>query len=235
MEPECPICAIPRVVVADLGRRLHVLRPLRDRLRVLRHVEPRAEGRVDAALEVERLVPGGDVLEQVRQVHVRPVSEVAARAEVGVPERLQVRDPGRTVTRLLRGGEAEEELGTVGDELRPVDARRDSHLLREARPAVEPAADEPLPDARDGEEAAQVVEERLRARRDVLERVAPEEDGEVVRLEPRRLRGRSGTGSRPRARAPRSRGSPTPAGRRAGGAPSDPARIGRSTGAPMRP
>ncbi len=55
-------------------------------------------------------------------------------------------------------------------------------------PPSDAAADEPLADARDAEEVVELVEERRRALRDVLERVAAKHDGEVVRLEPRRVR-----------------------------------------------
>ena len=121
-------------------------------------------------------------------MHVRPVREVAAVREVGVAERLDVRDARRSEPGLLRRGEAEEELGPVRNEIGAVDPRRPRHLLRQARPAVEAAPDEPLADARHLEQPTEFVEHRLRTGPDVRERVAAEEDRHVVRLELRRGR-----------------------------------------------
>src|SRR5919109_4690274 len=81
------------------------------------HVQPGAEGRVESILEIEDLVPGGEVFEEVREMHVRPVCEVPARAEICIAERLEVRDPRRAEPRLLGRREAEEQLCPVGDEL----------------------------------------------------------------------------------------------------------------------
>ena len=78
-----------------------------------RAAPPRRAGtRSDALIVHEVDVPALQVLEQVRDVHRRPVPEVAVAA-VRVAERLQVGDAGRAQPGLLRRGEAEEELGLV--------------------------------------------------------------------------------------------------------------------------
>ena len=132
-----------------------------------------------------------------------PVREVAVGPEVGVAERLEVRDLRRAEARLLRRREAEEQLRAVGDE---VGTRRAAPPAPSASagpmPPSNPPPDEALPDARHSEQAAQVVEERRRSVGDVVEDVAAEQHGDVVLLEQRRFAGRSGTGSRLRARGP---------------------------------
>ena len=85
--------------------------------------------------------------------------EVAV-AQVDEPERLVVRDQRRPEPRLLRRGEAEEELGGVRDEVGAGDAGRHRHPLRQALLAPEPSAREAAPDARRTEDA-EVVEDRL--------------------------------------------------------------------------
>ena len=116
-------------------------------------------------------------------MHVRPVREVPRSAEVGVAERLDVRDLRRAEPCLLRGRETKEELRSVRNELGPRDACGESHLLRKAGTTVEASSDEPLANARDLEETAQLVEDRRCTVGDVVERVAAEQDGDVVRLE----------------------------------------------------
>jgi hypothetical protein len=130
-----------------------VARALSDGLRFLRHVEPGTEGRLDALCEVEVEVPRLEILEHVRHVHRGSVSEVVARAEVDVAERLEVGDSPRTDPGPLRRSEPEEELGGLRDQLRDGHTRRNRHLLRQASPALETAADKPLPDARHVEHA----------------------------------------------------------------------------------
>ena len=178
--PDLPVTSVIRTYVRS---RLHVVRPLRNRLRVARNVKLRPEGRVHAILEVEDLIPGGEILEQVRQMHVRPVREVPRSAEVGVAEGLDVRDLRRAEPSLLRGRETKEELRSVRNEIGPGDACGDSHLLWKAGTTVEASTDEPLANARDLEETAQLVEDRVCTDGDVVERVAAEQDGDVVRLE----------------------------------------------------
>ena len=132
-------------------------------------------------------------------MHVRAVREVAIRPEVGVTERLEVRDSGRPEARLLRRREAEEELGSVRDEAGASDAGGKCHLLGQPHPAVETSAHEPPPNARDLEHAAEVIEQRLRTDRDVVENVASEDDGDVICLGDIDS-GSLGSESRPRAR-----------------------------------
>ena len=112
------------VVTAHLGVALHVVRTLRDGLRLRGNVEPGPKRRVEALLKVEGQVPRANVLEQMGEMHVRAVREVAIGPEVGVTERLEVRDSGRPEARLLRRREAEEELGSVRDEAGASDSRR---------------------------------------------------------------------------------------------------------------
>ena len=163
-------------------------------------------------------VPRLEVLEQVRDVHVRAVREVAVAAHGGEPERLEVRDPLAARLLRLRRGEAEEELGAVRDQVGARDARGHRHLLRQALPAREAAADEAAPDARDAERPARVAEERVRR---APARARASRCGSGRRRRSARGRastGRSGTTSRPRARAPACRPSPprSRAGRPAG-------------------
>src|SRR5581483_2752064 len=103
-------------------------------------------------VEVEVEVPRLDVLVDVRQVHVRAVDEVVAAAEVDVAERLEVRDLARPHPRLLRRGEAEEELGGVRDQVRAGNLRRERHLLRQRRLPIEADAGEATEDARELEQ-----------------------------------------------------------------------------------
>ena len=121
-----------RAVVAThvrLGR--DVLRALPHRLRPLAYVEVRLERRRDALVEVEVEVPRLDVLVDVREVHVRAVTEVVAAAEVDVAERLEVRDRARPHAGLLRRGEAEEQLGRVRDQVGARNLRGLCELLRQ--------------------------------------------------------------------------------------------------------
>ena len=118
-------------------------------------------------------------------MHVGPVREVPRSAEIGVAEGLDVRDLRRAEPCLLRRREAEEELRSVRNEIGSGDACGESHLLRQAGATVEASSDEPLADARDLEETAQIVEDRRCTVGDVVERVAAEQDGDVVRLENR--------------------------------------------------
>ena len=95
-------------------------------------------------------------------MHVRPVREVLRSAEVRVAEGLDVRDLRRAEPCLLRGRETKEELRSVRNELSPRDACGEGHLLRKAGTTVEASSDEPLANARDVEETAQLVEDRRR-------------------------------------------------------------------------
>src|SRR5439155_20916210 len=90
------------------GRRRSLSRSLRDRHDTGLHLEARLEGGIDPFLEVEGLIPGGEVLEDVREMHVRPVEEIAIRTEIHVAECLEVRDPARAERSLLGRRETEE-------------------------------------------------------------------------------------------------------------------------------
>ena len=129
-----------------LGR--DVLRALPHRLRSLAALQVRPERRRDALVEVEVEVPRLDVLVDVRQVHVRAVTEVVAVAQVDVAERLEVRDRPRPHAGLLGRREPEEELGGVGDQVGARDLRRLRELLRQRASAVEAAACEAAADRR---------------------------------------------------------------------------------------
>ena len=149
-------------------------------------MEAGTEHGVDPLLEVEVQVPGLEVLEDVRHVHVRAAVEVAAGG-VRVAEGLEVRDPAWTEVGLLGRSEAQEELGGVRDQIGAVHARCHRHLLRQALGPAEAAAGEPPANARRLKQA-QVLEERLRALAHVVERVAAQEHGDVVRLQHGRVR-----------------------------------------------
>src|SRR5205807_149479 len=103
-------------VAIDVRGRRDVLRPLAHGLRSMPDAQARPEDRVDAALEVEELVPRVEPFEDVREVHVRALPEVAA-AQVDVAERLEVRDLPRPQVLRLRRGEAKEELGGLRDQV----------------------------------------------------------------------------------------------------------------------
>ena len=175
------------VVAAHLALRRDAARRLRHRLRPGPHGQPRPERRVHAIAEVLVQVPGLEVLEDVREVHVRAAVEVRARPEVDEPERLEVDDPLRAERVPLRRREAEEELRAVRDQVGARDTRGRRHLLRQALPAVH-LAGEALADARHGERAFQAVGDLRRRRPDVLLVVAAEEEGDVVGLEQRLVR-----------------------------------------------
>ena len=179
--------AVADVISSHLRLRLRLVRPLRNRLDPLRHGEPGPERRVEPALEVQGQIPGREVLEEVGEVHVRATSEVRAPVEVRVAERLEIRDLRGAEARLLGRREAEEELRTVRDEVGTIDPCCGGHLLRKARPAVESTSDESFADARHAEQLPEIVDQRLRAERDAVERVAAKEHGDVVLLEPRAL------------------------------------------------
>ena len=117
---------------------------------------------------------------------MRAAVEVAA-AQVDVAERLVVRDQPRAESRLLRRGEAEEELRRVRDEIGARNTGGHRHLLRQALLAVEAAARKAAADARRREDA-EVVEDRLARGVDVLAAVAAQQHGDVVALEERRVR-----------------------------------------------
>ena len=134
---------------------------------------------------VEVEVPGLEILEQVRHVHVRSVLEVLAGAEVDVAERLEVGDLRRAEAGLLGGREAEEELRRLGDEIGAGDAGGHRHLLGQAPRAVEAAAGESFANARHAEHPVQLLEQRVRAVGDRVQRVGAEEHGDVVLLEHR--------------------------------------------------
>ena len=119
--------------------------------------------------EVEVEVPRLEVLEEVRERHVRAASEVAAPRQVDVAERLEVGDPRRPEPGTLGGGEAEKELRRVRDQLGARDAGGERHPLRQAacRPSKPPPG-EALAHARHRERALELGEDRLRALLDVL-------------------------------------------------------------------
>ena len=68
---------VSRVVMANLTAALHVVGALGNGLCLRGHVEPRPERRVEPTLEVEGQIPRCDVLEQMREMHVRAVREIA--------------------------------------------------------------------------------------------------------------------------------------------------------------
>ncbi len=167
-------------------------------------------------------------------MQVRSVGEVAARPEVGVAERLEVRDLRRAEARLLGRRESEEELRAVGDQLGTLDACGERHLLRQPGPALQAAPDEALADARHAEQVA-------RGRRTAPSR--PLRCARASRCEARRrdrspraasCPGRWETGSRPRAPVRARPARPSPAGPRAGASPPGPERSARSRAAPRR-
>src|SRR3954468_18857056 len=155
---------------SDLRASRDVLRVLPHRLRALAHAKPGAEHGVDTIVEVEELVPGVQLLADVGEVHVRAAVEVPG-PQVDVAERLEVDDLPRAEPLRLRRREAEEQLGAVGYELGPGNAGGQSHLLRQTGAAVEPAAREALADRRHVEQL-QLLEDRLRSIRNVLEVIA---------------------------------------------------------------
>ena len=140
--------AVSVEIPANRGRRGGVAGILRDRDDPGLRLEAGLEGGVDALLEVERLIPGRQILEDVREVHVRPVQEVAARPEIHVAERFEVRDPARPERGLLGRGEPEEELRIVRDQVCALDTGRLCHALRQTRPGAKVAPDETTADAR---------------------------------------------------------------------------------------
>ena len=179
--PDAPVLC---VVALHLSRGLSVVRPLWNGLHARRHLQAGPERRVDPCLVIERLVPRREILEHVRQVHVGALGEVPGLAQVRVSEGLEVRDLRRAEALTLCGREAEEQLGSVRDQVRSGHPCRHCHLLRKALPAFESSSCEPPPDTRHAEQA-QLLDQGLSRRRDVGEAVAPEEDGEVVSLEHR--------------------------------------------------
>src|SRR5918994_7041030 len=112
-----------------------------------------------------------------------PTAAEVPVTNVDQAERLEVGDRGLALGVGLRRGEAEEELGGLGDQVRPGHAGRRRHRLRQAPCTAEAAALEALADARQLEEVAGLVEERLRAVGDMLAPVAADEDCEVICLE----------------------------------------------------
>ena len=179
--------AVTAKVVDDIRRRCGVRAVLGNGHGSSSCLDARLEHRVRPFLKVERLIPGRKILEDMREVHVRPVPEVVTRSEIHVPERLVVGDLARAERSLLRRREAQEQLGVVGNQVRPLDTRSLGHPLRQARARVEVAADEPAPDARRTEDA-RAVEERALGVPDVLADVAAQEHGDVVLLEGRLAR-----------------------------------------------
>ncbi len=83
---------------------------------------------------------------------MRALPKVVAAAEVDVAQRLEVRDLPRSHARALRRGEAEKELGGIGNQRGAGDARGDREALRQRLLAVEAAADEAAADRRELEE-----------------------------------------------------------------------------------
>ena len=156
-----------------------VVRALRDGEHVLRHLQPRPENGRDPLLVGEVDVPGLEVLADVRHGEVRALDEVAARTE---PQFLDVCDLLGPQPGPLGRREPQEQLGLVGDQVRAGHLGRDRHPLRETPAAVESAAREALADARHPEEV-EVLEERFRGCRDVVEVVAAQKHRDVVRLE----------------------------------------------------
>ena len=107
-------------------------------------------------------------------------------------------DPGPSSTRpsvsklTMRGGPSaclwvdvkpRKSSEPVRDQIGPRHAGGGGQLLRQARAAVEAAACEPLADARHLEHAVHRVEDRRRALLNVIEVVAPQQEGDVVLLE----------------------------------------------------
>ena len=189
-----------------------------ERERPVSHVEAGPERRPDPPDVREAVVPGLQVLVDVRDVHRRAVPEVAVRPLVGqAGQRLGVGDPLRPERLLLRRGEAEEELGAVRHLACARDPGPHRHLLRQARRRAPATADEALADARDLEQSAELLEELGRRRRDVRQRVATEEQATSF-CSSTRPRDRSGSGWCRAARDSASRRRATRGGRREGSA-----------------
>src|SRR5206468_4596186 len=119
------------VVAAYVALRRGATRWLRHRLSPRPHGQPRPKRGVDTIAEVLVQVPRLEVLEDVREVHVRAAVEVRARPEVDKPERFEVDDPRRPERILLGRREAEEELRAVRDQVGARNARGRGHLLRQ--------------------------------------------------------------------------------------------------------
>src|SRR2546423_12744863 len=132
---------------------LDVLWWLLHRLDARLHVEAGPESGVDPFAEIEVQVPGLEILEQMRHMHARPLPEVRAWTEVDVAERLEIDDMARAECVLLRGREAEKQLGRLGDEIRSGNPSRGRALPRPAAPPTAAAADASFPDARQLEHA----------------------------------------------------------------------------------
>ena len=97
-----PDAALPAEVALDVARGIGAPQWLRHRERAVAHMRAaRLERRRDALVEVEVEVPRLEVLEQMRDVHVRSLAEVVLRPEVDVAKRLVVRDQARAERVLL--------------------------------------------------------------------------------------------------------------------------------------
>ena len=129
--------------------------------------DPRPEGGPDAEEEVAARIPRFEVLEDVREVHHRPMPEVAAGPLVGhAAEALEVRNPRRSERAALGRRKAEEELSVVGDRIGAGDPGRGRE------PFGKPGADETAANARRLEDALQPCEQPLPRRRDMRPNVA---------------------------------------------------------------
>ena len=147
-----------------------VLRALRQRLSALARLEPRPEGGVDAVAEVEVEVPGFEVFVDVREVQVGAARRVPA-PDVDQPEGLEVGDRRLSCVCVcvdVKPRRAVPSRGSgrpLGPPPRSPSASAGSSRRRSHRPGT-PS------DARQLEQVARLVEERLRAVSDVLALVA---------------------------------------------------------------
>jgi len=178
-----PDDAVRNEAVGHLLLRLQDARVFRQRLRAVGRVEPRPERRPDSEDVVAFRVPRVEIFIEMREVHHRPVLEVAAGPLVGrTLETLEIRDPARAERTALRRREPEEELRVVRDRGGAGNAGRGREAFRQ------PRTDEPAADARRLEHAVQLCEQPLPRRRHVRTEVTAQDDGDVVALEHGRRR-----------------------------------------------
>ncbi len=178
--------------------------------RSLSNREARLEHRLDAISirgdvpqPTATSVPGCQVFKQVRELHGRPLSEVAVGPLIGFAgQGLQIRDDARAHIRLQGAGEAEEELSMGRDRLREGKIRRQRQSARQALTPIEPAPGEASADTRHGEQAARSVTSRpengVHAFHDIREQITAQDHGHIVLLQTHRSKASRGliTGER---------------------------------------
>ena len=142
--------------------------------------EPGVEGGGET-LPAREAVPGLEVLEHVREVHVGAMREVVVRPDRRIPERLEVGDPLPAGGLLWVEVKPRNSSAPSGIRWAPgTPAASASRLGRLGR--REAAAREAATAARDPERAASAKTVSA-ASPDVVERVAAQEDGDVVLLQ----------------------------------------------------